>query len=354
MVDAVRLSLTDAESLARRALQNAGASAQNAACTAVALLRAEADGQHGHGLSRIPSYAAQARVGKVRGHARPTLREIGAAQAHVDAAQGFAYPAIELALNWLLERAPHSGIAMAAIGNSHHFGQAGAHVERLAEAGLVGMMFGNAPKAMAFWGGREPMLGTNPIAFAAPLAGERAGESSGGQAEKLSHEPPLVIDLALSVAARGKIMAAQKTGDRIPEGWALDADGAPTTDPDAAMSGSMLAAGGAKGAVLALMVEILATTLTGGHFGWEASSLFDDRGAPPNLGHVLLAINPPVGVFAERMGVLMAALDDTPGARRPGTSRLANRARSAAEGIAIPQQLHREIVALADAAASAG
>jgi (2R)-3-sulfolactate dehydrogenase (NADP+) len=197
-------------------------------------------------------------------------------------------------------------------------------------------VLGNSPKAMAFWGGRKPMLGTNPLAFAAPLPGA---------------QPPLVIDLAMSVAARGKIVAAEKAGKTIPADWAVDADGNATTDPKAALGGALLPIGGAKGGALALMIEILAAAVTGSAFGWEASSFFDDKGGPPNMGHVLVAMDPArlsAGTFESRMATLLEALAAEPGARLPGTRRIANRARAATEGLAVAAPLHAEIRALID------
>jgi (2R)-3-sulfolactate dehydrogenase (NADP+) len=330
----VTLSLGDAEALVVAALTASRTSEENARPTARALVAAEADGQKGHGLSRVASYAAQARNGKVDGHARPQLARVKPAAVRIDGHLGFAYPAIDLAVDALVRGARETGIFVAAIHRSHHFGQAGAHAERLAEHGLIGLVLGNSPKAMAFWGGRKPMLGTNPIAFACPLR----------------DRPPLVIDLALSVVARGKIMAAQKEGKTIPADWALDADGRATTDPAAALKGSMLAIGGAKGGALALMVEIMAAALTGGAFGWEASSVLDAEGPPPNLGHSLIAIDPGAlsgGLFLDRMDDLLAAMAAEPEVRLPGLRRLDARARAAAKGLALAPALHAEIATLA-------
>jgi (2R)-3-sulfolactate dehydrogenase (NADP+) len=178
------------------------------------------------------------------------------------------------------------------------------------------------------------MLGTNPLAFAAPLPGGAA---------------PLVIDLALAVAARGKIVAAEKAGKAIPADWAVDATGHPTTDPKAALGGTLLPIGGAKGGALALMIEILAAAVTGSAYGWEASSFFDDRGGPPNMGHVLIAIDAArlsAGAYDGRMAVLLEAIAAEPDVRLPGTRRITNRARAASEGVAIPAALHAEINAL--------
>ena len=332
----ITLSLAEAEALANAALTASRTSPANAMPTARALVAAEADGQKGHGLSRIPSYAAQAKARKVDGFATPSLLKTAPGALVIDAAHGFAYPAIDLALQALAPLAKEAGIAVAAIRRSHHFGQAGAHAERLAREGMIALIFGNSPKAMPFWGGRSPMLGTNPIAFACPLP---AGD-------------PLVIDLAMSVVARGKIMMAEQKGEAIPEGWALDADGRPTTDAAAAMKGAMLPIGGAKGSALALMVEILAAALTGSAFGWEASSLFDDKGEAPNLGHTLIAIDPEQlsgGMFMTRMAVLLRAMDAEDGVRQPGLTRLQNRAVAAEHGLSIPENLVAQIRALAGA-----
>ena len=334
MAEPVRLSLAEAEEFAFRALVASRTSATNARATARALVAAEADGQGGHGLSRVPAYALQARAGKVEGHAMPLVAQVAGSALRVDGGFGFAYPAIDAAIEALAPLAREQGIAVAALHRSHHFGQAGAHAERLAERGLVALVLGNSPKAMAFWGGRKAMLGTNPLAFAAPLPGGAA---------------PLVIDLAMSVAARGKIVAAEKAGKTIPADWAVDAEGHPTTDAKAALAGTLLPIGGAKGGALALMIEILAAAVTGSAFGWEASSFFDDKGGPPNMGHVLIAIDAgplSAGAFDDRMAALLDAIATEPGARLPGTRRLANRARAAAEGVTVAPALHAEIDAL--------
>ncbi len=335
MVEAVRLTLDAAEHLAYAALRASRVADTAARATARAVVAAEADGQAGHGLGRVPSYAAQARAGKVAGHAVPRCERVAPGAIRVDAGLGFAYPAIDLALEQLAPLARTQAIAVAAVHRSHHFGQVGAHAERLARDGLIALVFGNTPKAMAFWGGREPMLGTNPLAFAAPWP---AGPA------------PLVIDLALSVAARSKIVAAQKAGRSIPSDWAVDPDGQPTTDPAAALAGSLAPIGGAKGGALALMVEILGAALTGSAFGWEASSFLDADGKAPNVGHVFIAIDPQRvsgGHFAARMRALADAMARDPAVRLPGARRLAAREHARRDGIAIDPALQREIETLA-------
>jgi (2R)-3-sulfolactate dehydrogenase (NADP+) len=338
-MDAVRLSLHDARELVVRALVASRVSEVNAKSTAAALVAAEADGQKGHGLSRVPSYAAQARSGKVDGFAVPTCERPASALLRIDARSGFAYPAADIACQRLAELVKVTGVASACIHNSHHLGQAGAHAERLAEQGLVALVFSNSPKAISFWGGREPVMGTNPVAFAAPLAGAA----------------PVVIDVALSKVARGKILAAQKAGEKIPLGWALDERGEPTDDPAAAMAGSLLPIGGAKGAALVLMVELLAAALTGSNFGFEASSFFDASGDPPHIGHVLIVFDAAAasgGRFPERLATIVALIGETEGARLPGTSRIEHRAQAEADGLSVPAGLHSEINDIIDSGAA--
>jgi (2R)-3-sulfolactate dehydrogenase (NADP+) len=343
MGEPARLTLDEAERLVFDTLRANGTNESAARATARALVAAEADGQSGHGLSRVPSYALQARSGKVNGAAVPRATRVAPGALRVDAGLGFAYPAIDLAIAELVPLARTQAIAVAAIHHSHHFGQVGAHAERIAQQGLLALIFGNTPKAMAFWGGRKAMLGTNPLAFASPWF------NATGKLDAA----PLVIDLALSVAARGKIVAAQKAGRAIPSDWATDADGQPTTDPSAALAGTLAPIGGAKGGALALMVEILGAALTAGAFGWEASSFFEAEGKPPDMGHLFIAIDPaPLsdGAFGARMTALAQAVSKDPAVRLPGTRRLQNRERSARDGIAIDPGLHAEITTLLGAA----
>jgi (2R)-3-sulfolactate dehydrogenase (NADP+) len=211
----------------------------------------------------------------------------------------------------------------------------GLPVRRLAEQGLVALAFTNSPAAMPVPGGRRPLMGTNPIAAAFP---RRAA-------------PPLVIDMALSEVARGKIMVAAKEGRPIPEGWAVDAEGRPTTDAKAALSGAMLAMGGTKGALLALIVELLCVALTGAAFGFEADSFFQDEGNRPRLGQALLVVDPGALAgadgFGARIETLIAAMLADDGVRLPGAKRDAQSARAGADGLEIADAVLEKIKALA-------
>jgi (2R)-3-sulfolactate dehydrogenase (NADP+) len=325
------LTLGQAESLVAQALTRCRTSDANAPCVAGALVAAEADGLKGHGLSRVPSYAAQAKIGKVDGFATPAVERRRPGAALIDAANGFAFPAIAAAVGLLPAMARAAGIACAAIRRSHHCGAAGHPVERLAEHGFVAMMFANTPAAIAPWDGSKAVFGTNPIAFACPLPGR----------------PPVVVDLALSKVARGNILAARQKGERIPEGWALDAEGQPTTDPDAALAGTMLPLGDAKGTMLALMVELLAAGLTGANYAAEASSFLDAEGPPPGTGQLIIAFDAAAfGGSAEHFATLIAAIEAQPGTRVPGSRRLTARRKAASEGLTVSEALIKEIEAL--------
>lgn len=328
------LFVDDAEALVANALIASGTAPAHALSVARALVAAEVDGQVGHGFSRVGSYCAQVRAGKVDGTSEPVMERKLPAYITVDARHGFAFPAFEMAIDAVSAAAAETGIAAVAISRSHHCGQAGRHVEQLADRGCIGLLFANTPQAMAPWGGSKPLFGTDPIAFAAP------------RRENAS----LVIDLSLSKVARGKVMAAGKRGEQIPEGWALDVDGNPTTDPASALAGSMIPMGDAKGAALAVMVELLAAGLTGGRFGFEATSFLNTEGGPPDVGQFLIAIDMRATAgeaFLDRMEVLATAMLDQPGVRLPGSSRLAKREAAAKGGIAITAAMHAELKALA-------
>jgi (2R)-3-sulfolactate dehydrogenase (NADP+) len=330
----MKLSLDAAQSLVVGALLRSGVDADNAASVARALVSAEAAGQGGHGLRRVPAYSAQAKAGKVDGRAQPRAVRPRPSVLAIDAMNGFAYPALDLAVAELPAIAKAQGIAIASIYRSHHAGVMGLTVERFAEQGLAAMMFANAPASIAPWGGRKALYGTNPIAFSVPIAG---GD-------------PITVDLAISKVARGKIMAARQKGEAIPDDWAFDLDGKPTTDAELAMSGLMAPLGGAKGAALAMMVEILSAGITGANYAFEASSLFDDKGPPVALGQTIIAIDATAtggsDVF-ERLALLADEIDAQEGVRIPGRRGQGLTRTAEAEGIEIEDDVIAAIDAIA-------
>lgn len=336
MSDPVRISLADGTDLITRAFVANGVPGETARCVATALIAAEAEGQAGHGFSRVEDYIAQARTGKIRADAVPVTTNTAPAALLTDAGHGFAYPALEQATEAGIPLAHEMGICSMAVTHSHHCGALSVQVRRIAEAGLVGMMFANAPAAIAPWGAKTPLYGTNPIAFAAP---RHSGE-------------PLVIDLSLSKVARGKVMHAHKTGGSIPKGWAFDTDGQPTTDPAEALAGTMAPIGEAKGTALALIVEIFAALLTGASMSKDVSSFFTADGPPPDVGQYLLAIKPPSAVgFTDRLETLLGLIEGTEPARVPGSRRASSYALAQAEGLLVPQRYIASITALSEGGA---
>ncbi|MGC3873401.1 Ldh family oxidoreductase [Halomonas sp. GXIMD04776] len=300
------VTLESARDLAMAAMRAHGFGEPEATATVEALLEAERDGLPSHGLSRLPFYLDQAASGKVEATAVPRV-DVDGAVVRVDAGHGLAFPAVAKGLEVGIEQAREHGLAAVSIARSHHFGVAGSPVETAARQGLMALAFSNAPSAMAPWGGNRPLYGTNPIAFGCP---RRDAE-------------PLLIDLSLSKVARGKVMLAKKAGKPIPDDWALDVDGRPTTDPDAAIAGSMVPSGDAKGAALALMVELLTAGLAGSHFGFQASSFFEAEGEAPNTAHLLLLFDPArfSNDFLEHAETLFSAMLEQPGVRLPGERR---------------------------------
>jgi (2R)-3-sulfolactate dehydrogenase (NADP+) len=330
----VKCSIEEVTALAGRALKRAGASNAAAQATAQALVAAEAEGLSGHGLSRVALYAQHLRQDRVDGKAKPRIMKKHGATCLVDAAGGLAFPACALAVKEAIKRARRHGIAFAGVTNSHHFGAAAYHLAPVAQAGLVGLAFTNSPSAINAWGGRKALYGTNPIAAVFPRKGA----------------DPVVVDLSLTEVVRGKIMLYAKEGKPIPLGWAVDKDGNPTTDPKAALTGSLSAIGGAKGTALALMVEIICVALTGAAFSFENDSYFEPGGRP-RIGHAIIAINPDALAGADsyfsRLEVLIARMLAEAGVRLPGARRQQAAARARAEGIEIPDALLAELRTLA-------
>jgi len=332
----MKVTVEELRALVQHALQSAGANEAMATATARALVLAESQGIGSHGLSRVAQYATHLRNGRADGAAVPRVaRERGGA-VQIDAGCGLAFAACDLAVRECIERARTHGVAFAGVMNSHHGGVIVDHLRAVAAAGMVGLGFANSPAAMPAAGGKHPIFGTNPVAAAFP---RRANPNAPDGAVD-----PLLIDLSLSEVARGKVMVAAKKGEAIPPGWALDAQGNPTTDAKAALEGSMLPIGAVsspKGAMLALMVELLVTALIGAQFGFEASSFFVDEGNRPRIGQAFIVVDPGAlagsEAYLDRIEVLVAEMQKDDGVRLPGARREALRRKAEAEGIEIAE-----------------
>ncbi len=333
-----QLTLAQAHEWVEKVLSHCGAHPGMAAATARALVQAEAQGIASHGLSRVPQYATHLKNGRANGQAVAQVARRKGAALLVDARQGLAFEACELAVREAVSVAREMGVCFVGVSNSHHCGVLVDHLRPVAQAGYVGMAFANSPSAMPVAGGRHAIMGTNPIAAIFPRQG---------------HDP-LMIDLSLSEVARGKLMVAAKEGRSIPLGWALDAQGQPTTDPQAGMAGSMLPVGAAtspKGAMLALVVELLVTAVIGAQFGFEASSFFVDEGNAPRIGQAFLVIDPGAlsgsTSYFERIEVLIREMLVDDGVRLAGARRLALERAAAEQGVKIPDALMAQLQALA-------
>lgn len=324
-----RLTLQDIETLARDALSACGADAIAAAAVARSIRRAEADGIGSVGLGYLGTYLGHLKSGKVDGRAVPVVTVPRAGAVLADAGHGFAHPAFDKARPLLAAAARANGCATLAMRRSYSIGVLGHPVEDLAADGLIALAFTNSPPNVAPWGGRRPLFGTNPLAFAVPRAGRE----------------PLVIDLATSQVTKVTLTAAARAGRPIPPTWAFDAQGQPTTDPAAGLAGSMAPMGGAKGAALALIVEILAAGLTGANFSQDASPYAKSDGPPPGVGQCFVAFDPAAYApgFEDRLEVLVASIVAQPGARLPGDRRLEARQRAETDGVDVDDALLAQI-----------
>ena len=335
MTSPVVMTVAEIETLARTALGQAGASVVQAAALARGIAAAERDGLSSHGLAYLATYCEHVRCGKVLGQAIPKVEYAAAGVITVDAGSGFAHPAIDAGFKDLVPLARKQGIASLAIRNSYNAGVLGQHTERLARDGLVGLGFTNAPASIAPSGGRKPVLGTNPWSLAVP-------DGKGGVA--------IAIDQSSSTVAKSEVMKKARLGEPIPLGWALDADGKPTTDPAIGLKGSMAPSGGYKGVGTAILVEVMCACLAGAHLGVEASPFSGPAGGPPKTGQFFIAIDPATtsaGAFAGRIDGLIAALAADPAVHIPGAGRHAARTRIDRDGAKIDAAIYATCKALA-------
>ena len=325
------LSLEQVEVLTLQALIGAGASSESSSSMAKAVRAAERDGIPSHGLLYVPTYCEHVICGKVDGNANPDVYTTLSSALLVDAKSGFAHPAIEVGFKELIPRVKANGCVGMTVCNSYNCGVLGYHVEQLAEAGLVAIGFTNSPASIAPAGGNKPVIGTNPFALAVP-------NSEGGA--------KFVLDQSASVVAKSEIMMRAREGHSIPEGWALDANGNPTTEPEVALKGSMAPSGGYKGFGTGLLVEVMAAALSGAMLGIQASPFSGTVGGPPKTGQCFLAIDPNAysgPAFNEKITSLTEAINSQEGARLPGARRMENRKRIDIEGVYVSDSLLEKI-----------
>ena len=335
MSEKQRLNRKEIEELASNALIASGALETSAKSLAKAVASAEMDGIKSHGLVYVPIYCEHLQCGKVVGSAVPKVERPAKGAVVVDACSGFAHPAIDAGFSELVPAAKEMGCAGMSIRNSYNCGVLGHHVERLAESGLVGIGFTNAPASIMPVGGNKTVIGTNPFALSVP------GEQG----------PELIIDQSASVVAKSEIKMHAQAGKAIPEGWALDPSGNPTTDPDEALKGSMAPVGGYKGFGTGLMVELMAAVLAGATLGLDASPFAGTAGGPPNTGQFFIALSPDSfsgSLYKERLSRLVGAIGDQPGSRIPGSRRWNHRKDHEANGVEVDPKIITTVQNLAE------
>ena len=324
------LTLAQVEDLARRALANCGARGQQLKLAVQSVLDAECDGIRTVGLGYLPLYCGHLQVGKINRDAEPTHVQIAPSVLRVQADSGFAHAAYAEAEADFYALAKSQGIAAMSIVDSYSAGVVGWFVQRMSQAGLIGLGFANSPSAVAPAPGASPFFGTNPMAFAVPRA----------------NDGPIVADMATSQVALVTIKKAAAEGEPIPLGWGYDAEGRDTTDAAAVINGGALApAGGYKGMLLGLLVDVLAGVLSGPNCSFQAPVFKNNSGGEPKVGQFFIAVSPgditPGGdnTYSERVETMLAALAAEPGVRLPGARRHEFRKQAAASGIEVPQSL---------------
>jgi LDH2 family malate/lactate/ureidoglycolate dehydrogenase len=271
----IHIRPADAEEYVKDVLQRNGVPPDNASIVAKCLVAADLRGVDTHGVNRIPSYMARIRQGVLDAKAQPTLHEITPVVAQVDAHNAFGFVAAHMGMAKAIEMAKTYGMGMVSVKHSNHFGMSAWIVQQAIDAGMMSLVFTNSSPALPVWGGKEKLMGVSPLACGAP----------GGK------EKPFILDMAPSVAARGKIYKAKRRGEKIPTDWALDAEGRQTDDPAAALEGVMLPMGGPKGSALSIMMDVFSGVLSGSAFAGHVTNPYDPS-KPADVGHFLVAIKP--------------------------------------------------------------
>lgn len=320
---ATTLTIAALQDLVARIFRRAGLSETQAAAVARTITAGERDACKSHGIYRIEGNLRTLRAGKVNPEAVPVLRDDGSAVLRVDAQGGFSPLAFDIGAPALADRARQLGLAALVINDCTHFSALWPEVEALTDLGLAALALCPSYAAVAPAGGTEALLGTNPFAFGWPRP----------------NQPPYVFDFATSVAARGEIELHRRAGKPLPEGWAIDAQGAPTTDPAAALEGALLPFGGHKGSAISTMIELLAGAMIGDLNSLEARSALGDMTLLPRHGELILAFDPTRfaggrGDPLARGETLLEAIAGQ-GARLPSQRRFAARQKAVAEGITL-------------------
>jgi (2R)-3-sulfolactate dehydrogenase (NADP+) len=332
MAETVYIAVAEALALCEMAAISAGATEEVARSLARSTVAAEAEGHPLMGLSHFIGYLKAIEAGRLDGKAEPTVTRPALALYLADAMGGSAYTAFDRAFDDLAKTARLFGVVIFSQRNAYTSGALGYFTNRLAEHGLVSIAATNGPALLAGSGSTKPVYCTNPMSFAAPVAGG----------------PPLVIDQSSSATAFASIRKAADEGREIPEGWAVDAAGHSTTDPVQAMKGALLAFGGGRGANIALMVEVLSAGLSGANWSLDAPD-YSQGPSCPATGLFVLALDPKLldPDFETRMKEQMVRLHSDYGVHIPGLGKGPARERAESIGLAVPRAVHDRIAEVA-------
>jgi L-2-hydroxycarboxylate dehydrogenase (NAD+) len=335
----------EAEDVALAILQAHSVPPESAAIQARCLVEAELRGHPSHGLHRLRMLAARLERGLADATAIPSLVWATDSVLLVDGNRGLGPVVAFVAIDALIERAPSAGIAIAAVRNSNHLGLLAPYVERCTEAGLIGLALTTSEALVHPWGGREALVGTNPIAISVP--------SSPG---------PFALDMATGAVSQGRIISHRERGIELEDGWAIAENGRPTRDPVAATDGAISPFGGAKGYALGLAIELLVASLTGSALGTDVHGTLDSE-HECSKGDVFLCIDPArfgqgdvassVSPYLDRLRTSLTH-PGFAGVAVPGDRARRDRARRSAEGIELPLTLWSDLLALSEGAETAG
>jgi LDH2 family malate/lactate/ureidoglycolate dehydrogenase len=298
--DRVYVAANAADAFVQRLLLAHDVPDGDAAIIAQCLVHADLRGVDTHGICRLPGYLDRVRRGLI--NPRPTLapKRVTPVAASLDGQDAFGFVVGMCAIKEAMAMAREFGMGLVSARRSTHFGMAASYVLPAMEAGFIAFVFSNASPAMPPWGGREGLLGTNPFAVGAP----------GGSL------PPFLLDMSPAVAARGKIRRAERRGEKIPVGYALDADGRPTTDPKTALGGVVLPIGSYKGSGLSMLMDILGGVISGAGFAGQVADQYKVYDRPQDVGHFFLVMRPdlfvPEADYRDRMDTLMGRVRDCP------------------------------------------
>ena len=343
MADVTRIPVPQLETFITRALEAVAISNDDARSIAELMVRADVQGSDGHGVFRLPQYIRRIMGGAV--NIKPNIRIVreAAGMALVDGDNGMGYLVMRFATEKAIEKAKKAGVAWVGVRSSNHAGPASLYAVMPLEHDMIGLYLavGNANHLPA-WGGLDMLLSTNPIAVAIPALEEK----------------PIVLDMATSVAAYGKVKTKAQRGELMPEGWMMDRTGAPLTDPKRADQGFLLPIGGYKGYGLALVFGLLAGTLSGAAMGRDVVDFNNDDSTPTNTGHAIVAIDlaafGDVDAFKRRVDTLirdLRASERMPGVeavRIPGEGSQRAREDRMRNGVPIPAALRVALDKLAE------